>query len=839
VPPVTHEFHLSITPVARQQDNYLIRTEAMEKSVPLAETQVQWPVDEWLEAARCLGHDPLGQLLAGEALPTGNDPQGAPGVALGKVLYQALFQGTIRDSWLAARVVALHCRQQLRLRLWLKDSRLQRLPWELLYGDDRSLATGTDITLARFSLASGVADLAAMPPLPDGHQPLRVLVVISAPNDEERLALRQEVQNLRADLDRSAATQGEGALPMELTILEQPGRPDLVQALEQGQFQVLHYAGHSDVSENGGHLYLVNRDTGLKELLSGDDLAGLLVNNGIRLTVFNSCRGAYLPEDLGTEDTGDLGWREQNLVQALVNRGVPGVIGMAERIPDHVAIQFTRLLYLNLHKRHPIDVSLSRTRQGLMTAFGAEQPCWMLPILYLRPDFDGYLHQGQYRQVDPLQAMLQDHPVDGHSALDPAEALAADVLASAASSPDEGDVLADLIAQGDAIDPGSPPDSTSALGRATDPDPAPDLAADLVPDPEDGADLAAMVQRLSAPASGDVAPPGEDLRPQWQDRRAFPQGLPPRPAEDPPHGAPSLSSASTAGGRVGEGRWLGLGLGVGAVGVAGLALGAGLWLGQGPIGPSDGPPPATDNGAGETVQSLVDRGLAAARDGNLGQVGDTMAALLDRNQLVAARQVLTALPAEQQIEADLAFVRGRLAWQEGRSDVIDEVARAWQRAAEQNPDSVENLVAWGFSEYARYKVYGTEYGTEPVDFLRRAIDIWEQQALPADRNQGQASGAAATADGTTGLANPITAHGLAGLVMAYTARAEEDPAAQQEWLAVASEYRDRIDRLDPTTQATVTDPQQVCAHWLWQQPNIREDWLEILGTTSAIACPPD
>jgi hypothetical protein len=350
---VIQEFHISITPVG--QDVYLLRTEAVAAGVPLAETQVTWPVEDWLAQAASLLADPLQTLMT-----TSPDQDGwahpalagdSAAMQLGQALYQHLFQGRIRDSWVAAQGVAQNRQQPLRLRLGFKDSRLQRLPWELLYGDDRPLATGMDVTLCRYYQGLNTLDLATLPALAPASVPLHVLVVVSAPSDQERLALSREIQPLIADL-RSPLTPngglgaGAGAgqrqrqpLEIQITLLEQPGRAELVQALEQGNFQVLHYAGHSDAGETGGDLFLVNRHSGLTEWLSGKDLAGLLVNNGIWLAVFNSCRGAYTPED-----DVQSGWQEQNLVQALVNRGVPGVIAMADRIPDDVAINFTHLL---------------------------------------------------------------------------------------------------------------------------------------------------------------------------------------------------------------------------------------------------------------------------------------------------------------------------------------------------------------------------------------------------------------------------------------------------------------------------------------------------------------
>ncbi len=141
---VTQEFHLSITPVGA--DTYLLRTEAVASGVPLAEAQVVWPLETWLAQTEALFQDPLQALLQAPA-ETRLD---SSWMALGQALYTGLFQGRIRDSWVAAQGVAQNRRQPLRLRLGFKDSRVQRLPWELLYGDDRPLATGLDVTLCRY-----------------------------------------------------------------------------------------------------------------------------------------------------------------------------------------------------------------------------------------------------------------------------------------------------------------------------------------------------------------------------------------------------------------------------------------------------------------------------------------------------------------------------------------------------------------------------------------------------------------------------------------------------------------------------------------------------------------
>ena len=400
---MTQEFHISVTPIG--EDDYLVRTERVAPGVPLAEEQVTWPVDEWLTQASLLMNDPLQGLLRGDILhsfpetltPPADQPLEAQGtlVALGQQLYNALFQGTIRDSWMTAQGIAQHRQEVLRLRLGLKDMRLPRLPWEVLHAGNRPIATGTDVVFSRYH--SSFAAMASLLQFQaagaiDAKQPLKILMVLAAPTDQEMLALKQEALHLQEELQTTIVTNGNrngskgSHSDVQLTILEQPGREQLTQALEHNHYHVLHYAGHSNLGTAGGKLYLVSSKTGLTETLSGDDLAGLLVNNGIRMAVFNSCRGVYTATTEMASDTGD-----GNLAEALVRRGIPAVLAMAERIPDDVALNLSRLFYRNLKQVYPVDLSLNRARQGLVSSYSSNQLYWALPILYLHPEFDGNL----------------------------------------------------------------------------------------------------------------------------------------------------------------------------------------------------------------------------------------------------------------------------------------------------------------------------------------------------------------------------------------------------------------------------------------------------------------
>ena len=390
---MTQEFHLRVTALGANE--VYVRVDRGPLGTPLAEERLNWPVDEWLQSVRQILSDPL-------ALST-IDP-----LTLGQSLYRSLFQGSLGQSWNIAQGIAQHRREILRLRLGVRDetgspNRLQSLPWEILHDGHSPLTTAQSVIFSRYQ--PRFADLNHFSTLAPSHSPrtplkggepsmLRVLMVLAEPLCEQNkvhLALKQEALALRGELnDRANETS---PLAIELTLLEQPGREQLTQALEQGQYHIFHFSGHS----SPGALHLVNRKTGLTERLPGEDLAGLLRNNGVSLALLNSCRGHYTEPNQPE--------LKPNLADVLVQAGLPAVLAMAEQIPDRVAVTLTRLFYRNLKLGYPIDLSLCRARQGLLSSYGSEYFYWCLPVLYLRSDFDGQLIGSGH----PVSPAVEEH----------------------------------------------------------------------------------------------------------------------------------------------------------------------------------------------------------------------------------------------------------------------------------------------------------------------------------------------------------------------------------------------------------------------------------------------
>ncbi|ESA35500.1 heterocyst differentiation protein [Leptolyngbya sp. Heron Island J] len=814
------EFDISITAVG--DDRYLVRTEQVAPGVPLAQEQFHWPIDQWLTEAATLMHDPLLGILKGESsqrwasrssFRSGGRSAGSSSsqpptlVTLGQALYNNLFDKTLRDSWLTAQGVAQNRRAPLRLRLGLKGEKLQQLPWEVLHAGDRPLGTGTDVTFSRYPLDRRQGYDRPGATVPDFDQPLRVLMVIAAPNDQDRLELAREANHLKNELHPTSMRSGRGydilpkkQLDVQLTVLEQPGRSELTQALEHGQYQVLHYAGHSNLGNAGGDLYLVSRQTGLTERISGEDLAGLLSNNGVKLAVLNSCRGAYA-QNTDTE----LGWHEQNLAHALVNRGIPGVIAMAERIPDDVAITFTRLLYRNLKQGNPIDLCLNRTRQGLISAHDSNYSYWALPILYMQPGFDGYLASKPGTNNSALDKLLSESE-SALASLGPVSEEPVVVASEAKANVDLGPVDLDDVDLDNVVE-------------------TVELEEILSYNEEDASTMTELVEQLSKPTVtdddvtvGDVdesllpdelETPGLDLYDQLPKKAAQPTSV--ETSEDAtiyhdqdeedveqPLALPSRKTGWQKH-RVATG-----------IGVVALVTLAGVGISD-PL-----------NLFSQSSRPITDTEVSSETLGSSGLLSDNPESnVLVLNQMAAAGNQSKALSRIVSLggidDPTLLFSKGQLQWDlMNQSTFTDntvgaaEAARSWQDALNVQPDWLDAQVALGFAYYEG------GFLEDAIAVWGNAIDTGQAYEIPILTLHEMPQDAV--------LQNaPTKLHAQLGLAMAHYQKSKQGLTEDdsQPFLVLAVAYW--RDGLRAASNEDVTD--DLSSHWLWSEQALA-DWQE-------------
>jgi hypothetical protein len=840
---VTQEFHISVTPVG--QNDYLVRTEQVAPGVPLAEELVTWPVADWLMAAGHLMNDPLKSVLQGDAFASsGRESDIARNsvnlVALGQQLYNALFQGTLRDSWITAQGIAQNHQQVLRLRLGLKETRLARLPWEVMHAGDRPLATGPYVAFSRFQSGilggSRLRSLRGATPTPNMPTPLeesgvKVLMVIASPLDQVRLdLLKQEAIKLQAELGRPAPRFAEGSnhLPeIELTVLDQPGREELTQALEQGRYQVLHYSGHSNLGPNGGEIYLASRRTGLTEVLTGDDLAGLLVNNNIEMAVFNSCLGAYTAALGASGDTG-----ERNLAESLVKRGIASVLAMSERIPDEVALTLTQLFYRNLSQGYPVDLCVSRVRQGLISAYGSHQMYWALPILYLQPEFDGFLsHEISLAQspqsLNQYSSSVGTIPTSMYAAMadDTEMPLGIEEMIPADLGRDSSgldwlgeDTWGDLVDEIEYDDPSYAEDSAivSDLFRRLDEQKSStgteqQIHENSLQNKHVSEEMTSSFEE--ADLWGEVpAPPPETIGNLERDRENS-DFFRPQPTPSPSRNRVRRRKL-----------WPIIGI-VGASAIA-IAIGLNWWWQNRPQPIVSKIPPIPTESLPIAKQPNIDletapTGIVTATATEKLSQGDLQGGLfaveelLNRGAFAAAETALKLVTNKQVDDPSVNFLKGRLAWQSIQTGdnnySVDDARRYWETAAKAKPDSLLYNNALGFAYYAEGN-------------LNRANDSWFKALNLALKPQNTASSTAST--NTALPQDALTSY--AGLALGlYKSALDESSVKQAQYMNEAIKLRQMVMKSDRVNFQV----DKLAKNWLWTEKAIA-DWRSLLQEKS-------
>lgn len=531
---------------------------------------------------------------------------------------------------------------------------------------------------------------------------------------------------------------------------------------------------------------------------------------------------------------------------------------MSERIPDEVALLLTQLFYRNLSQGYSVDLCVSRMRQGLIAGYGSHQLYWALPILYLQPEFDGYLSPGvflpedeelfnEYNSSLKTTATIYSDPAhDAEMALPIEDMLPSDLT----REPSDLDWLGeetwgDLVDEIEYDDPSYEEDSAivSDLFRQLDKQKTSEqssMKAELVQFGEDGLD--------ETEVSGEIASLENDLG-MWEEvRKAASYGkLGGAGSREQPSNseltrqeaglqagwddsnAGSLAqrttpASQTAKAKRGKRRKL-LGV-VGAVGVSAIAAFVGFnWWSQNqqmsklpsvvPIHQSQ----PNSNTPQINFKTADTQSVSAIATEKLSQ-GDLQAGLqaveelLNRNVLSNAESALNAVPQASADNPSIYFFKGRLAWQSIQTGdnkySVDDARRYWESALKAQPDSVLYSNALGFAYYAQGNI-------------NRANDSWFKALSLAVREQNR-SAASPTAFSPS---KPVPRDALtayAGLALGLYKTANTQPAGKREqYLNEAIKLRQMVIKEDPIN----FEMRELGKNWLWTEKAL-QDWKGLL-----------
>lgn len=283
----------------------------------------------------------------------------------GEKLFNTIFSGQIFAAYLASQERAGDA--GLRIKLGLETAgALQDIPWELLR-DPRA----DYLVLSRQTPVIRYPRLLTVRPIEEITLPLRVLVMIASPTDQQPLNVEAEWRALE---ESTQELRNRGLL--ELERLDNAQLVTLQRKLREGiPYHVFHFIGHSafDEASQIGMLAFEDPRTLRSVAVSGEALAReLSEENSIRLVVLNACQAAR--QNLKDPFAG--------IASSIVARGIPAVVAMQFAISDDASRTFSQEFYEALSEGYPIEAAMSEARRTISSTIDNLE--WATPVLYLR-----------------------------------------------------------------------------------------------------------------------------------------------------------------------------------------------------------------------------------------------------------------------------------------------------------------------------------------------------------------------------------------------------------------------------------------------------------------------
>lgn len=259
---------------------------------------------------------------------------------------------------------------RVRLKMEADSTELHHIPWEYCLGDRSFLALNKATPIVRYIPVDRAIETVASP------NPVRILVVMASPSDQDALDVAAEEKHVR---DALSKLEQQGRI--QIKVIPHTTRRELRVNFSEFDPHILHFVGHGTVKSNGEGALALEGPDGKTQLVDSNDMMLLLQGSSIKLVVLNACKTAAQGE----------GKAFMGVAPKLVWAGVPAVIAMQFSIPDSTAVAFMRDFYDGLAKSKPLDTAVTEARMGVYFDYD-DKYFWAIPVLFMRSP-DGVIWQ--------------------------------------------------------------------------------------------------------------------------------------------------------------------------------------------------------------------------------------------------------------------------------------------------------------------------------------------------------------------------------------------------------------------------------------------------------------
>lgn len=307
---------------------------------------------------------------------------------LGAYLYQALFNG-VEQFFENQLAEARKSEQRLVLQLSFQgNDELASLPWEYLYSRHLGffLATHVDLVISRYiSLEQGYQ------PREAEKSPLRVLIVVSSPEDEDLVPVvgaEQLIQDVQGLSDKDD-------LRIETHVLSKPTLNNFFEKLNECKPHVLHFIGYSRLKKD-------EKEAAEIALLDDDDEKSVRWVRDVDfidywiygsktwippLILLHLCESASAMKSGSTmKNASAMNFDTTHLASKLLQAGFPSVVAMRHPITNKAARYFSKAFYRSLARGLSIDAAVQDGRAQIVKFIpnAYDDRVFGTPVLYMR-----------------------------------------------------------------------------------------------------------------------------------------------------------------------------------------------------------------------------------------------------------------------------------------------------------------------------------------------------------------------------------------------------------------------------------------------------------------------
>lgn len=257
------------------------------------------------------------------------------------------------------------------------------MPYEILHDGVEHLSLQFPVSRCVTGIASDRPDLRCLI-RQTIDEPLRILLIASNtdPTESTGIDAEGEVRELREVMNRRIEAIGLKAV-VDCLLTDEASLKEVEQRLEGSPYHIIHYAGHGEfepmTGERSGLVFWSRSNRrGKVVALRATRLSQLLRNSKTVFLYLNCCVGTVVSNQDLLRSNDYLG-----LADAIVQAGIPGVLGYRWSIRDESARRFAIRFYQELFASHSLEQATLKARRDLYGQ-NPDDETWTSPILVIQ-----------------------------------------------------------------------------------------------------------------------------------------------------------------------------------------------------------------------------------------------------------------------------------------------------------------------------------------------------------------------------------------------------------------------------------------------------------------------